>query len=196
MLGEKGREAPRSLLPHAGGRRSQAQYLRWRETRWLRSERNGRRQGRQLFFPCSKGLQHLGVSNAPVAGQTGRRLDSASLGGRGYRKTSSTRHLPTWKVETAPCPWQAVGLRVPQQWRRQCGSSCRTVRRRTVAGPGSLRIARTPRTPPVALHKVFGSGRGHSPPPGPLASGISPGLRVPPGMCSFLSVGVLGTPGF
>lgn len=128
----------------------------------------------------------------------GRRLDSASLGGRGDCKTSSTRHLPTWKVETAQFPWQAVGLRVPQQWRRPCRRSCRTVRRRTTAGPGSPCLVQSPRTLPVALHKVFRSGLGHSPPPGPLASGIVlihafPGVCVGlgGGMCSSLPVVVL-----
>lgn len=125
----------------------------------------------------------------------GRRLDSASLGGRGDRKTSSTRYLPTWKVETAQSRWQAVGLRVPQQWRRPCRSSCRTVRRRTVAGPGSLCLAQSLRTLPVALHKVFWSGLGHSPLPGPPAYGIVMSTRFP-GDVFLSSRGCLGTPGF
>lgn len=136
----------------------------------------GEGPGGDLSFLASR-LVVLRSPNAPRAGQVGRRLDSASLGGRGDCKTSSTRHLPTWKVETAQFPWQAVGLRVPQRWRRPCRRSCRTVRRRTVARPGSPCLAQSPRTLPVALHKVFRSGLGHSPPPGPLASGI---VLVPP----------------
>lgn len=172
MLGEEGREAPRSLFPHAGGRRSQAQYLRWRSALWLRPERNGRRPGRRPLFPCLQAPEHPGAPKLAQAGQAGRRLDCASFGGRAYLKTSSTRHLPTWKVETALFPWQAVGLRVPQRWRRPCGSSCRTVRRRTVAGLGSLCLARRPRTPPVALHKVSGLDVATPLRPAPLASGI------------------------
>lgn len=124
------------------------------------------------FLSFHIGIVVLKSPYSPRAGQVGRRLDSASLGGRGDLKTSSIRHLPTWKVETAQSPWQAEGLRVPQQWRRPCRSSCRTVRCRTVAGPGSPCLGQSPRTLPVALHKVFRSGLGHSPSPGPLASGI------------------------
>lgn len=42
----------------------------------------------------------------------------------------------------------------------------------------------------------FGSGRGHSPPPGPPGVRDCPGVCVSLGMCSALSVGVLGAPGF
>lgn len=144
------------------------------------------------FFSLRLGNVVLRSPYSPRAVQVGRRLDSASLGGRGDPKTSSIRHLPTWKVETAQSPWQAVMLRVLQQWRRPCRSSCRTVRRRTVAGPGSPCLGQSPRILPVALHKVFRSELGHSPPPGPLASVIVlvhafPGGRIP--LFSWLSWG-------
>lgn len=139
------------------------------------------------FLSLHIGLVVLRSRNSPRAGQVGRRFDSASLGGRGDCKTSSIRHLPTWKVETAQFPWQAVVLRVPQQWRRPCRHSCRTVRRRTVARPGSPCLAQGPRTLQVALHKVFRCGFGHSPPPGPLASRIVPVHSFPGGCVPLFS---------
>lgn len=151
---------------------------------------------RQPFYPSVRALQLQAATLSPSVSQAGAPWFCV-IGRAGLSQTSSTRHLPTWKVEIESSPWQAVGLQVPRQWRRPCGSSCRTVRRR--AGPGfgsgSLCRARRLRTPSAASHKVFGSGRGHSPTPGPPVVRYRPGPRVSPGMCTSLPVCVWGTPG-